>query len=107
MSLRAIGKYIILKPVKLAEDRNGILIPDEANVELKQRGEVVAVPAGVKMVKPGDHVIAAGHSGYGFMYDGKPYLSLKQEDIIAFCHDERFRDEPELTPKKPDIILPA
>ena len=70
----------------------GILIPDNAK-EKPSRGLVVAVGPGKKCdktgecckldVKVGDKVLFGKYSGSEVKHDGKEYLVMREDDIIA------------------------
>ncbi len=64
----------------------GIIIPDTAK-EKPQRGTVVAVGNGKKdhamTVKVGDTVLYGKYAGTELKYDGKDYLIMREDDILA------------------------
>lgn len=71
--------------------KGGIIIPDTAK-EKPQEAEVIAVGAGklnekgVRIpidVKPGDRILFGKYTGNDIMIDGKEYLILCEEDILA------------------------
>ena len=71
---------------------SGIVLPDAAK-EKRQKGTVVAVGAGeykdgnrVPMdVKVGDAVIFSKYAGTEVKVDGKDYLVVRQNDILAIA----------------------
>lgn len=71
---------------------SGIVLPDTAK-EKPQKGKVVAVGAGEYKdgnrapmdVKAGDCVIFSKYSGTDVKVDGKDYLIVRQNDILAIA----------------------
>tara|TARA_R100001369_G_scaffold60289_1_gene87178 strand:- start:1375 stop:1650 length:276 start_codon:yes stop_codon:yes gene_type:complete len=65
---------------------SGIIIPDSAK-EKPQKGTVVAVGKGKKdhemTVKNGDTVLYGKYSGTDLKYEGKDYLIMREDDILA------------------------
>ena len=65
---------------------SGIIIPDTAK-EKPQRGKIVAVGPGTKenpiTVKVGDVVLYGKYSGTELNHEGKDYLIMKENDILA------------------------
>ncbi len=92
MNLKPLGERVILEIVE-KEDKtsSGIVIPDSAK-EMSQEGKVVAVGPGKVLddgtkvavdVKVGDRVIYSKFSGSEVKVDGKEYLIVRQDDILA------------------------
>jgi chaperonin GroES len=85
--------YLIVEPVVAQEKTaGGIYLPDNANSEKPQQGTVLAVGAdettdsGAKKsspVKTGDKVIYKKWGGNEVKIEGKDYLFVKFEDILA------------------------
>jgi len=77
----------VLVKVKKQEKRtkSGIVLPDTADDEKPQIGEVIAVGTDEKkiQVKAGDKIIFAKYSGSEIKIDEEEYLILKSEDILA------------------------
>jgi|TARA_R100000306_G_scaffold5939_9_gene8402 chaperonin GroES len=65
---------------------SGIIIPDSAK-EKPQKGTVVAVGKGKKdhemTVKNGDTVLYGKYSGTELKFEGKDYLIMREDDILA------------------------
>ena len=87
---------VVLKPL---EDRivvqaleaeqttaSGLVIPDTAK-EKPQKGTVLAVGNGKKdeplTVKVGDTVLYGKYAGTDLKFDGKDYLIMREDDILA------------------------
>jgi chaperonin GroES len=92
MNLRPLHDRVIVK--RLEEEKKsagGIIIPDQA-AEKPVRGEVLAVGAGKKAedgkliamdVKVGDTVLFGKYSGSEVKVEGKDYLIMREDDILA------------------------
>lgn len=65
--------------------KGGIFIPDTASKEKPQIGKVVAVGDSnkIKGVKKGDKIVFAKYSGSEVEIEGKEYLIIKFEEILA------------------------
>ena len=78
---------LIVEPHKAeAKTAGGIIIPDSAK-EKPQRGVAIAVGSGKKdepmTVKVGDIVLYGKYSGNEIEIDGKPYLIIRESDVLA------------------------
>ena len=92
MKIRPLQDRVIVKRVEEEEKtKGGIILPDTAK-EKPQEAEVIAVGKGkvsdegktiVPEVKAGDKVLFGKYSGTEISVDGKEYLILKEEDILA------------------------
>jgi len=92
MNLRPLHDRVIVK--RLEEEKKsagGIIIPDQA-AEKPVRGEVLAVGAGKKTddgktiamdVKVGDTVLFGKYSGSEVKVDGKEFVVMREDDIMA------------------------
>jgi chaperonin GroES len=92
MNLRPLHDRVIVK--RLEEEKKsagGIIIPDQA-AEKPVRGEVLAVGPGKKTddgktiavdVKVGDTVLFGKYSGSEVKVDGKEYVVMREDDIMA------------------------
>ena len=89
---RPLHDRIIIERVEEKEAiRGGIIIPDSAK-EKPQEGEVVAVGKGKRNddgklialdVKVGDHILFGKYSGAEVKIDGKEYIILREDEILA------------------------
>jgi chaperonin GroES len=92
MNLRPLHDRVIVKP--LQESRTspgGIVIPDSAT-EKPMQGKIVAVGNGKLLesgqvrscvVKVGDKVLFAKHSGTEVKVDGQELVVMREEDVMA------------------------
>ena len=93
MKLKPLGNNVIVKGVD--EDtitKSGIVLPDTADKERPEKGEVVAVGPGKLLdsgqrspisVKVGDSVLFKKYSPDEIKVEGQEYLVLSETDIIA------------------------
>ncbi len=87
LKIRPLSDRVLVEP-QAAETKtaSGILIPDSAK-EKPQQGKVVAVGKGKKdhdmTVKVGDVVLYGKYSGSELKFDGKDYLIMREDDILA------------------------
>ena len=91
MKLQPLADRIVVKVLEAEEvTKGGIVLPDTAK-EKPQQAEVMEVGKGkisdgkliAPEVKKGDKVLFGKYSGTEITIDGKEYLILKEEDILA------------------------
>ncbi|MFA6142343.1 MAG: co-chaperone GroES [Candidatus Omnitrophota bacterium] len=92
MKIHPLADRIMVKVLEAKEiTKGGIVLPDTAK-EKPQEAEVVAVGKGkvsdegkviAPEVKAGDKILFGKYSGTEITVDGKEYLILKEEDILA------------------------
>lgn len=87
LKVKPLADRVLVEPMQAEEKTaSGIIIPDTAK-EKPQKGTVVAVGPGTsdeKMeVKKGDVVLYGKYAGTELTIDGKDYLIMKQNDILA------------------------
>ncbi|EIJ79857.1 co-chaperone GroES [Bacillus methanolicus] len=90
--LKPLGDRIVIELVESEEKTaSGIVLPDTAK-EKPQEGKVVAVGTGRVLdsgervaleVSVGDRIIFSKYAGTEVKYDGKEYLILRENDILA------------------------
>lgn len=93
MQLKPLSNKIILEAVTAEEKtKSGLFIPDTINQEKPEQGKVLAVGPGKLLkngerskmdVKVGDTVIFSKYSPSEIKLDGKEYLVVSEEDILA------------------------
>lgn len=91
MKITPIGDKVLIERVE-AEDTTsgGIVLPDSAK-EKPQRGKVVALGDGREIggetvpfqVQKGDEVMFESYAGNEVSFEGREYLLMPEEDIIA------------------------
>lgn len=93
MNLKPLADRVVLKPIEPAEvTKGGIIIPDTAEKEKSEQGEVVAVGPGklnekgervALSVKVGDKVLFKKYGPDEVKIDDQEYLVAEENDIIA------------------------
>lgn len=87
LKIQPLSDRVLVEP-QAAETKtaSGIYIPDSAK-EKPQQGKVVAVGKGKKdhtmTVKVGDVVLYGKYAGNELKLDGKDYLIMREDDILA------------------------
>ena len=87
IKIKPLADRVVIEPVAAeTQTASGLYIPDSAQ-EKQQKGKVVAVGAGKKdhamTVKVGDTVIYGKYAGSELKFDGKDYMIMKEDDILA------------------------
>ncbi len=92
MKIRPIGDKILVERVEAeSKTKGGIVLPDTAKEKPKE-GKIAAVGQGRLMddgkrvpftVKEGDRVIFASYAGTDVKVDGREYLILSEDDVLA------------------------
>jgi len=84
--IKPLGDNVLVK-VKKQEKRtkSGIVLPDTADDEKPQIGEIISIGDDEKKIKVkiGQNIIFAKYSGSEIKIDNEEYLILKSEDILA------------------------
>lgn len=93
MALRPVGDHLIVKPLAKEElSASGIIIPDTAEKQRPERGEIIAAGPGrtlengqrsVMEAKVGDKVVFKKYAPDEFKIDGVEYLVIKSDDVMA------------------------
>lgn len=93
MNIKPLNGYVVIKPLEKEEmTKSGIVIPDTANKEKPQEGEVVAVSSininsnGIELpleLKIGDRVLYGRYSGEDVKVDGKEYKIVEMTSVRA------------------------
>ena len=84
MNIKPLGGRIVVKPLKQEEKtEGGIYLPETANKEKPQRGDVIAVGPDFKGVKKGDKVLFAKYGGVEIEVEDEEYLVLNEDDVLA------------------------
>ena len=90
--LRPLSDHVIVEAVVEEKKRGGIILPETVERERSEKGRVVAVGPG-KLdkdgkraplgVKKGDVVLFTKYSPNEVKVEGKEYLIIKEDDILA------------------------
>lgn len=87
VKIKPLADRVLVEPMAAEQKTaSGIIIPDSAK-EKPQRGTVKAVGKGTKdeamELKAGDMVLYGKYAGTEISVDGKDYLIMRQNDILA------------------------
>lgn len=87
LNIKPLADRVVIEPLPAeTQTASGLYIPDSAQ-EKQQKGKVVAVGSGKKdydmTVQIGDTVIYGKYAGTELKLDGKDYMIMKEEDILA------------------------
>lgn len=87
LNIKPLSDRVVIEPVAAeTKTASGIYIPETAK-EKPQSGKVVAVGKGTKKhemtVKKGDMVLYGKYAGTELKLEGKDYLIMKEDDILA------------------------
>ncbi len=88
MNIKPLGDRVLVKPLTVEEvTKSGIVLPDTAEKEKKEQGEVVAIGDGEKIRKLnlqiGDKVLFGKYAGDEAVIDKVEYKFLKDEDVLG------------------------
>jgi chaperonin GroES len=81
--IQPLDDRVVAEPIE-ASDKTaaGLFLPSDAK-EKPQMAKVIAVGKNVKEVKKGDTILHGQYSSNEVKLDGKEYVILKEEDILA------------------------
>jgi chaperonin GroES len=87
MIIKPLADRVLVEPAAAeTTTSSGIIIPDTAK-EKPQKGTVVAVGPGTQenpiTVKAGDQVLYGKYAGTELQHEGKDYLIMKENDLLA------------------------
>ena len=87
LGIKPLADRVLIEPAAAeTKTSSGIIIPDTAK-EKPQKGTIVAVGAGTKdnpiTVSVGDSILYGKYAGTELQHEGKDYLIMKENDILA------------------------
>ena len=92
MNIKPLGDKIVVERLEAEEKTSGgIVLPDTAKEKPKE-GKVIAVGEGKLLengkrakfqVKKGDSILFSSYAGTEVTVDGKEYLIMSEEDVLA------------------------
>ncbi len=93
MNIRPLHDRVLVRPTEEEKtSAGGIIIPDSANTEKPNNGEIIAAGNGritdsgdvrTMDVKVGDSILFGQYAGTAVKIDGEELLMMKEEDILA------------------------
>lgn len=90
--IQPLNDHILVEPIREDKKKGGIILPDTVEKERSEKGKVVAVGPGKTdkdgkrislSVKRGDMVLFTKYSPNEVKVDGKDYLIIKEDDVLA------------------------
>jgi chaperonin GroES len=81
--IKPLAHFVVLEPYHEEKKKTAILLPESENKERVEKGKIVAVADAKSDVKKGDVVFFKKYSEQKVNHDGKEYLIVKIEDILA------------------------
>jgi chaperonin GroES len=83
VSVKPLGDYVVAEPEEApTKTASGLYLPEKA-AEKPKVAKVVATGPAVRQVKAGDRILYKSYSQTEVKVDGKEYLLVKEEDILA------------------------
>jgi co-chaperonin GroES (HSP10) len=83
--MRAIGKYIVITPVKesVGKTKGGLLLTEDNREDIRYReGKVITIGTDVVGVKNGDQIYYDRHAGFGIELEKEQFKVIKEQDIV-------------------------
>jgi co-chaperonin GroES (HSP10) len=84
--MRAVGKYILIEPVKEGEvsTKGGLLLAETHRDDIRYReANVKTIGAFVEGVKDGDTIYYDRHAGFDMEVDKTMYKVIKEFDVVV------------------------
>jgi chaperonin GroES len=83
VNIHPLGDYVVAEPEEApTKTASGLYLPEKAT-EKPKVAKVLAVGASAKQIKVGDRILYKSYSPTEVKVDGKDYLLVKEEDILA------------------------
>lgn len=86
INIEPLGARVLVLPIEgEAQSPGGVLLPETAK-EKPQQGTIEAVGSSDEMVtdlKVGDRVLFPKYTGTEIKYEGKTYLLMNEDDVLA------------------------
>ena len=92
VKLKPLSDHVVIEPVVEEKKKSGIILPETVEKERSEKGRIIAVGPGkldkdgkrVPLeVKKGDIVLFTKYSPNEVKIEGKEYLIIKEDDILA------------------------
>lgn len=82
--IKPLNDYIIVRPLKGDEmTKSGFYVPDSAQSNTPESGEVVAVGEEVKNIKEGENIFFRKYAPDEITFDDEQYLVVSYKDVIG------------------------
>ncbi len=92
MKIHPLSDHILVEPIREEKKKGGIILPDTVEKERSEKGKVIAVGPGKRDkdgkrvpldVKKSDVVLFTKYSPSEVRVDGKEYLVIREDDVLA------------------------
>jgi len=83
--MRAVGKYIAIKPLKEinTKTKGGLILAESQREDVRYRqAEVLVVGGSVEVIKPGDNIYYDKVAGFNIEVDKEEYKIIKEQDVV-------------------------
>ncbi len=84
--MRAVNKYIIIKPIKeeVKPNKSGLIITEKHQDEIRYRkAQVKSVGNYVEGISKGDEIFYDRFAGYGIDFDNEYLQVIKEQDVVV------------------------
>ena len=90
--LKPLSDHVVIEPLREEKKKGGIILPDTVEKEKTEKGKVIATGPGKLNddgkripleVKKGDVVLITKYGPNDIKVDGKEYLIVREDDILA------------------------
>ncbi len=84
--MKAIGKYIVIKPIKEVDTKTkgGLILAENQREDIRyRRAKVVQPGTEVKVLKKGDEVYYDKASGFNIELEKEQYKVIKEFDVVV------------------------
>jgi chaperonin GroES len=83
VNIHPLGDYVVAEPEEApTKTASGLYLPEKA-AEKPKVAKVLAVGAAAKQIKVGDRILYKSYSPTEVKVEGKDYLLVKEEDVLA------------------------
>jgi co-chaperonin GroES (HSP10) len=82
--MRAVGKFIVIEPIKTdATTTGGLLLTEESREDIRYRkGKVIEPGTDVKVLNKGDLIYYDKSAGFGIDIKNLQYKVIKEQDVV-------------------------
>ena len=83
--MRAVGKYIVIKPIKEVDvkTKGGLILAENQREDIRyRRAKVVEPGSDVKVLEKGDEIYYDRNAGFGIEINKDNYKVIKELDVV-------------------------
>ena len=84
--MKAIGKYIVIKPIKEVNTttKGGLILADTQREDIRYReAKTLVIGDLVTAIKEGDKIYYDRHAGFNIEINNKTWKVIKEQDIVV------------------------